>query len=131
MFASINEEFRIDIKVPSPFKPRFRKFMTGSFPLRIGIISIVNRYHFGSGDHFGGDSGLFRWRRSFQWWGSFRWRYRPFVKGVPAIWNVAKFTGKFTSCVIISFVQIIVIVNDSHPSHNELSVQHENFALIH
>lgn len=54
-----------------------------------------------------------------------------FVKGVLAILNVAKFTGKFTSCVIISFVQIIVIVNDSLPSHNELSVQHENFALIH
>jgi len=55
----------------------------------------------------------------------------PFVKGVPAIFNVALFTGKFTSCVIISFVQIIVIVNDGLPSRNELSVQHENFALIH
>ena len=56
MFARINEEFRIDSKVPSPFKPRFRKFMTGSFRLRIGIISVVIGGHFGGGDHFdGGD----------------------------------------------------------------------------
>ena len=41
VFAWINEEFRIDSKVPSPFKPRFLKFMTGSFRLRIGIISVV------------------------------------------------------------------------------------------
>ena len=44
------------ISVPSPFKPRFRKFMTGSFRLRIGIISVVIGGHFGGGDHFdGGD----------------------------------------------------------------------------
>ena len=41
MFAWVNEEFRIDSKVPSPFKPRFQKFMTGSFRLRIGIISVA------------------------------------------------------------------------------------------
>ena len=34
----------------------FRKFMTGSFRLRIGIISVVIGGHFGGGDHFdGGD----------------------------------------------------------------------------
>ena len=41
MFGWVNEEFRIDSKVPSPFKPRFRKFMTGSFRLQIGIISVT------------------------------------------------------------------------------------------
>ena len=58
----INEEFRIDSTVPSPFKPRFPKFMTGSFRLRIGIISVEGIIsvliggHFGGGDHFdGGD----------------------------------------------------------------------------
>ena len=52
----INEECRIGSKVPRPFKPRFRKFKTGSFRLRIGIISVVIGGHFGGGDHFdGGD----------------------------------------------------------------------------
>ena len=46
MFAWINEEFRIDSKVPSPFKPRFQIYD--------GIISIAKRYHFCGGDHFGG-----------------------------------------------------------------------------
>ena len=56
VFAWINKEFGIDSKVPSPFKPRFRKFMTGSFRLQIGIISVVNGGHFGGRDHFdGGD----------------------------------------------------------------------------
>jgi len=45
-----------DSKVRSPFKPRFLKFMTGSFRLRIGIISVVIGGHFGGGDYFdGGD----------------------------------------------------------------------------
>ena len=56
VFAWIDEEFRIDSEVPSPFKPRLRKFMTGSFRLRIGIISVLIGGHFGSGDHYdGGD----------------------------------------------------------------------------
>ena len=46
--------FKIDGKVPSPLKPRFWKFMTGSFRLRIGIISVVIGGHFGGGDHFDG-----------------------------------------------------------------------------
>ena len=53
--AWINEKFRIDSKVPSPIKPRFRKFMTGSFRLRTGIISVVIGGHFGGGDHFDGE----------------------------------------------------------------------------
>ena len=56
VFAWIDEEFRIDSDVPSPFKPRFRKFMTGSFRLRIGIILVLIGGHFGGGDHYdGGD----------------------------------------------------------------------------
>ena len=62
VFAWINEECRIGSKVPRPFKPRFRKFKTGSFRLRIGVISVVGIIsvviggHFGGGDHFdGGD----------------------------------------------------------------------------
>ena len=56
VFAWINEEFRKDSKVPNPFKPRFRKFMTRSFRLQIGIISVVIGGRFGGGDHFdGGD----------------------------------------------------------------------------
>ena len=56
VFAWINEEFRIDSEVPSPLKPRFRKFMTGSFRWWLEIISVVIGDHFGGGDHFdGGD----------------------------------------------------------------------------
>ena len=58
MFAWINEEFRIDSKVPSPFKPGFRKFMTGSFRLRKGIISVVIGGHFGGRDHFDGGTDV-------------------------------------------------------------------------
>ena len=70
MFARINEEFTIDSKVPSPFNPRFRKFIPGSFRLRIGIILVVGIIsvvigghfgggdHFDGGDHFGGGTGL-------------------------------------------------------------------------
>ena len=41
-------------QVPSPFKPRFRKFLTGSFRLRIGIISLVRTILVLIGGHFGG-----------------------------------------------------------------------------
>ena len=56
----------LESKVSSPFKPRFRKFITGSVRLRIGIISVVGitsvmigghfggEDHFDGGDHFGG-----------------------------------------------------------------------------
>ena len=54
MFASINEEFRVDSKVPSLFKPRFRKFMTGSVRLRMGINSVVGIISVVIGGHFGG-----------------------------------------------------------------------------